>query len=114
MFMRHHNAIRFDDVRDGLTNTLMIGETLPRDCSFISTFAVNFNVSPTTIPLNTMESDNGVGTSWWRTSGFKSRHPGGALFAMGDGSVQFLSESIDYRLYNHLGTRAGGEVAQLP
>ena len=114
MFGRYKNAIRFDDVRDGLTNTFMIGETLPRHCTFISAWAVNFNVSPTTIPLNTMEQDNGVGQNWWRCCGFKSRHPGGAAFAMGDGSVHFVSEGIDMRVYNALGTRAGSEVAKLP
>ena len=41
-------------------------------------------------------------------------HPGGANFAMGDGSVHFFPESIDYRLYNNLGTREGGEVATVP
>ncbi|MFH1265042.1 MAG: H-X9-DG-CTERM domain-containing protein, partial [Planctomycetota bacterium] len=51
---------------------------------------------------------------WFRTCGFKSLHPGGANFLMGDGSVHFFSESIDYRLINGLGTRAGGEVASLP
>ena len=54
------------------------------------------------------------GTSWWTTGGFKSRHPGGASFCLGDGSVRFLSETIDYRLYNEIGTIAGGEVAQVP
>ena len=29
---------------------------------------------------------------------------------MGDGSVHFLDESIDYETYNYLGTRNGGEV----
>ena len=119
MFSRYRKAISIDDVRDGTTNTIMIGETLPSQCTFISMFAVNFNVSPTTIPLNTFESDglggqHSPGTSWWTTSGFKSRHPGGAGFVMGDGSVQFFSESIDYRLYNELGTIAGGEVVTLP
>ena len=33
---------------------------------------------------------------------------------MCDGSVHFFSETIDYRLYNELGTRAGGEVVTLP
>jgi hypothetical protein len=32
---------------------------------------------------------------------------------MGDASVHFVAETIDYRLYNHLGTRAGGETATL-
>ena len=54
------------------------------------------------------------GGQWWRTCGFKSRHPGGANFVTGDGSVHFLSESIDYRLFNELGTRAGGEVVAVP
>ena len=46
--------------------------------------------------------------------GFKSRHPGGAQFALADGSVHFVDDSIDFKLYNALGTRAGAEVAALP
>jgi prepilin-type processing-associated H-X9-DG protein len=119
MFSRYRKAIKFDDVKDGLTNTLMLGETLPSQCTFISMFAVNFNVSPTTIPMNTFESDgpggqHAAGTSWWTTSGFKSRHPGGANFALGDGGAHFIADTIDFRLYNELGTIRGKEVAQLP
>jgi prepilin-type N-terminal cleavage/methylation domain-containing protein len=119
MFMRYRQAVNFGEVRDGLSNTIMLGETLPGQCTFISAFAVNFNVSPTSIPLNTFESDgpggqHAPGTSWWTTSGFKSKHPGSANFCIGDGSVRSFNESIDYRLYNELGTRAGGEVAQVP
>ena len=33
---------------------------------------------------------------------------------MGDGSVHFVAETIDYKLYNALGTRDGGEPAELP
>ena len=33
---------------------------------------------------------------------------------MGDASVHFVNDSIDFKLYNNLGTRAGGEVASLP
>jgi hypothetical protein len=120
MFMRYRKAIRFKDVTDGTAHTLMIGETLPRQCAFFSVFSVNFNVSTTSIPLNTFETDENTlpspaaGADWWKTSGFKSRHPGGAFFCLADGSVSFLSETIDYRLYNHLGTRAGGETVHLP
>lgn len=115
MFMRFRKATRFADVRDGLSKTIMLGETLPRQCVFISAFSVNFNVSPTTIPINTFESDElSPGTNWGRTSGFKSQHPGGATFCLGDGSVHFVSGEIDYKLYNELGTRAGAEQASLP
>jgi hypothetical protein len=33
---------------------------------------------------------------------------------MGDASVHFFPETINYRLYNNLGTRDGGELAQVP
>ena len=42
--------------------------------------------------------------------GFRSLHPGGANFAMGDGSVKFIKNSINVAAYRGLGTRAGAEV----
>jgi hypothetical protein len=69
-----------------------------------------------------MISDDGLhgtwnpqgGDIWAKSSGYKSLHPQGCNFMMGDGSTHFFSESIDYRLYNALGTRAGGELAVVP
>ena len=46
------------------------------------------------------------------TSNFRSDHSGGALFLLADGSVQFLSESIDTAVYQGLSTISGGEVIQ--
>ena len=47
----------------------------------------------------------------WNTSmGFKSQHPGGCMFVFCDGSVHFLSETIDYTTYQALGDRRDGEV----
>jgi len=40
---------------------------------------------------------------------FGSEHPGGANFAMADGSVRFLAESIDFALLKAMATRDGGE-----
>ncbi len=40
----------------------------------------------------------------------RSRHPGGVGAAMCDGSVQFVSESVALRIWQSLGTPAGGEV----
>lgn len=49
-----------------------------------------------------------------RISNFRSFHPAGAQFAMCDGSVQFLAESIDLVTYRALSTIQGGEVVTLP
>jgi prepilin-type processing-associated H-X9-DG protein len=46
---------------------------------------------------------------WTTSQGFKSRHPGGAQFVFCDGSIHFLSETIDYRNYQRLGSRRDGE-----
>ena len=42
-------------VTDGLSNTFMVGETLPTGCTFMGVFSQNFPLSGTTIPLNHME-----------------------------------------------------------
>ncbi len=43
----------------------------------------------------------------------RSQHTGGVNASMGDGSVRFVTESIDLLIWRAVGTRAGGEVAQL-
>ena len=44
---------------------------------------------------------------------FGSRHTSGANFALADGSVRFLSDSIDQGIYSSLGSRNLGEVTQI-
>ncbi len=43
----------------------------------------------------------------------RSRHTGGATHGMGDGSVQFISNSTDLRTYQALGSANAGDVANL-
>ena len=58
--------------------------------------------------------------AWWTPSGqgayaaARSHHPGGVNAAMADGSVNFVGDSIDVKVWRSLATRAGGEVVQLP
>ena len=40
----------------------------------------------------------------------KSRHPGGANHSLADGSVTFVSETIDFNTYQGMGSRNGGET----
>jgi len=43
----------------------------------------------------------------------RSRHPGGSMHALADGSVTFINDTVDYQVYQGAGTRAGGEITQL-
>ena len=47
-------------------------------------------------------------------NGFRSDHPGGCNFLFADGSVHFLEEGIDMKLYQELSTMMGGEVVEVP
>lgn len=110
------SKIRFADIRDGMSNTFAIGEV-----------AVKWNGT-------VLESD---GADWVRGVGFgtgmagcrniqyaintpynnvfnnisfSSLHSGGgAQFAMCDGSVRFVQESVDLILYKATASRDGGE-----
>jgi prepilin-type processing-associated H-X9-DG protein len=52
--------------------------------------------------------------NWSVTWGFRSNHSGGANFARADGSVHFVSQSIDHQSYQYLGCRNDGQVANVP
>jgi len=114
MFGRYPSGVKFNDVTDGLSNTIAAGETLPDQCIYNGAYSNNFPLAGTNIPINTFEICDVAGGAYNVACGFKSLHPGGANFLMGDGSVHFLAEDIDYRLFNNLGTRASGETVALP
>jgi prepilin-type processing-associated H-X9-DG protein len=42
--------------------------------------------------------------------GFRSRHPGGANFTFVDGSVHYLSASIDHKTFQLLGCKNDRQV----
>jgi prepilin-type N-terminal cleavage/methylation domain-containing protein/prepilin-type processing-associated H-X9-DG protein len=44
----------------------------------------------------------------------RSRHPGGVNTGMADGAVRFFANTIDFFVYQALGSRAGNEVVSLP
>ncbi len=102
------------EIRDGTSNTIALGEMRPA-CSWHARdgwMHVNSLWNGTTSPINdttccsTGESD-GAG-SWSCEQAFRSQHAGGAQFAFCDGSIHFLSESIDYLTYQKLGDRRDG------
>ena len=119
--------ITFAMVTDGLSNTLAVGESLPRHNDHIAGNAWwHYNSggaahASTIAPINQRSDGTNCSdparaapNSWNVSLGFKSNHTGGANFVFGDGSVRFLPQTIDHRTYQLLGCRNDGQAAQLP
>ena len=66
-----------------------------------------YHVMPPNQPACAVNADFGIVDSFIGSSSF---HPGGANLLILDGSVRFIKSSIDVKIWNGLGTRAGGEV----
>jgi len=103
-------------VMDGTSNTFMIGEDVPAKDQWCSWPYANNAYGTCAIPPNVRAPSGGEydPSDWQNTFGFRSRHPGGLHFAMADGSVHFVSDSISLDIYRALATIQGGEVATLP
>ena len=99
-------------VRDGLSQTIMIGEvTLSDTWESSNTWSYTLVhadcLRSTRNPLNTQP---GAGIMLERQNGgFGSEHPGGANFCFGDGHTRFISDDIDLALYQALSTIDGSE-----
>ena len=109
----YRRARRTEEVRDGLSNTLFVGEVVNSDhweSSNIWNYALaNADCLRTTAnPLNTAPGQGIVAER--RNGTFGSRHPQGGQFVFGDGSVKFISDSIDLTTYQALSTIHGREV----
>jgi prepilin-type N-terminal cleavage/methylation domain-containing protein/prepilin-type processing-associated H-X9-DG protein len=106
-------------VTDGTSNTVIVGEALPREDANNEIWGATGSASGTTIPIN-WKTDQpyagfGAGAPWntrasYAGRGFKSMHPGGANFLLADGSVRFIKSTINKVPYAAIGSRNGGEV----
>jgi len=131
LFGRSGPKIAWVDIPDGMSNTIMLGESLPAQNGHLLFFTwytlYGCQMCTTIIPINypIYEKDlsfcgtnfAGPEHSLWNNDvswGFKSNHPGGALFAFADGSVHFLSQTIDHKTYQLLGCRNDGQIVTLP
>jgi prepilin-type N-terminal cleavage/methylation domain-containing protein/prepilin-type processing-associated H-X9-DG protein len=111
MICRDPQGVQFRKVTDGLSKTYLVGETLADDSNRNCLVCTNSPLASTQIPLNTRGSwKDGNPDAYYVFNSFKSAHSGGANMAYADGSVQFVQDTIDYRLWNFFGTTAGGEM----
>jgi prepilin-type N-terminal cleavage/methylation domain-containing protein/prepilin-type processing-associated H-X9-DG protein len=126
MFNRVGVAVNMASAKDGLSNTILIGEVLPEEHDhYWNGSWTHFNggvAHHTTLPPINYKSTN---RNWcspantahhnWNVSwGFKSNHSGGANFLFGDGHVQLIAQGIDHRTYQLLGARADGQAVTMP
>jgi prepilin-type processing-associated H-X9-DG protein len=126
-----NSHLRSEDIADGTANTLYVGEKLLADAALGWASGTRDTLRNTGTPLNRtaalagffpgeVEPDEGApadgpaaagtGANTNFVGGFGSNHPGGANFAFGDGSVRFLKNAINAKVYRYLGNRADGEL----
>lgn len=117
MICRSSDAVSIRQASDGTSKTFLAGEVIPWHNYFNSVFSENFVVASTVTPVNLFNEDSEINRpgprsprTYPRTMGFKSYHPGGPHMLFGDGSVRLIQESIDYFVWNAMGSRAGGEA----
>ena len=124
-FQRHPHETTFAHISDGLSNTIFLGEVRPA-CSdhHANGWHRSNNGNGLTGTLAPINFDT-CHPAWWNDKchaqcnwnnelGFRSLHSGGSFFAMGDGSVQFLTQNIDMWTYQYLGAKADGNAVQWP
>lgn len=125
-----NGAARLRDIKDGTSNTVVMGESLmnKRSTAYQPLWGAGkhvgvFGRSPVHSDpnhANNIRYRINQDTRWHPTPGwgddrpyawtFSSAHEGGAQFLMGDGSVRFIGENIDYNLFAYLNFIADGQV----
>ena len=110
----HNSRLRFAHIRDGLSNTLMIGErssflghstwtgVVPDGAEAMDRIVGICDLAPNPNPDDYDEEGE--------MDNFGSYHVKGTQFLFADGSVKWIDEDIDVNVYHALATRTGGEV----
>ncbi len=109
-------AVSIREITDGTSNTLVTTENIAPEEGGPGQYR-----GQTWVAWNLLDVHNGVNfplklnpllshSAWDSSNGPASFHPGGCYSGRADGSVAFLSESIDQGTLEALATRSGDEV----
>jgi len=123
----HCTPRRFGDITDGTSNTIFVGERLHKDPIFDTIPGENLDAwgwwafgAEGDVLLSAAERINWKMTANTqadydlRINVFGSAHTGGANFCLGDGSVRFISDSLDLVTLQRLCMHQDGAVVALP
>jgi prepilin-type N-terminal cleavage/methylation domain-containing protein/prepilin-type processing-associated H-X9-DG protein len=112
--------VNLKQLTDGASHTMMVGEDIPAYNKHSAAFYANGSWCSCNIPLNYLVGLNPEDLvqpglppdqdQWYERQGFRSRHAGGVQFAWADGSVVFISESVDNQLFRTSCTGNGDET----
>jgi prepilin-type N-terminal cleavage/methylation domain-containing protein len=107
----HNSAVKFRDIRDGLSHTFIVGER--SSALSFSTWVgspANDDCGPGMVLGSALDPPNSLGfTTNPDPHNFSSRHSQGANFCSADGSVRLVDQNIDEAVYKALCTRASGD-----
>ena len=107
----HNSSVRMRDLTDGTTNTLMTGERKTKPTlNWFSSWPGMIANGEEAFQRVCGSADHVPNHPATHFDDFSSHHVGGAQFSLGDGSVRFISENIDGRVYRSLATIQGGEL----
>ncbi len=107
----HHKWLRLADFTDGLSQTLVVGERSSKlaPSTWVGMVTGGAHAPARIVGSSIFPPNSEVDEEHWYHN-FSSFHPGGANFLSADGSVHFISDTIETTLYQSLSTRSGGEV----
>jgi len=116
---------RFSSIRDGLSNTLLVGEsttsTSPARRTFWAYSFAYYTMSGVATQQRTLWGDydrcvqcGGAGADIPCKREWGSFHSGGMNFVFCDGAVHFIQTDIDLSVFGNLATIAGGEPVAAP
>jgi prepilin-type N-terminal cleavage/methylation domain-containing protein/prepilin-type processing-associated H-X9-DG protein len=107
---------RFADIVDGTSNTFLLAElSWSPMTKYRAWVRGKFQDSRGTLYLlakNVQFPLNSRNETIWNGIAFGSEHPGGANFALADGSVRFVSQTIEWGTYLSAASKDGAETLQ--
>jgi prepilin-type processing-associated H-X9-DG protein len=120
-----NKGIRVADITDGTSNTLMVAERASRrspQTTWVGA-VTNSSVPPINPSLDaegppvlvltntgTAQDDRVPNNALDHVEDSTSEHPSGVNFLLCDGSARIITNTIDARVWEALGTRAGNEI----